>query len=218
MIKIRYLKLRLNGIDLHSLPSRFRNKKSALSSIQLDDSLVIKYTLTRYLNTSTYLDDGTELKSEIPTMEKYSARLFQSLSGQIYFSLLNPPRGGWLNTQILNHIFGEGEYFSEPLEIERKLIDRHISKFEIAHLVSAKIRDFRVYENAIGRLEITSKDGLPSEIAPFLDGRFHRVDSLTYDAIHNANRGLITYMTNGTVRAADCLAQSAFPDFELLLP
>lgn len=100
------------------------------------------------------------------------------------------------------------------MEFGRDVIERHIATFESAKLVSSKVRDFQIYEKAIARLEVTSKEGLPSEIAPFLAGKFHRVDSMTYEVTHQFKKGLISYTANGTIRISAPLVEAGFQSFE----
>jgi len=149
-------------------------------------------------------------------MERYSVRFFQA-GADLMISLLDPSRGSRVTTEILSILVSKEEYFIEPLEINSNIIQRHIGGFDSSRLVSAKIRDFKVYENAIGRLEISSKDGLPEEIAPFLTGKYHKIDALTYAVTHQFQRGLICYMSSGTVRVSGPLVETAFPMFEHLL-
>ena len=146
-------------------------------------------------------------------MERYSVRFFQAGAGLV-LSLMDPPRGSRVTTEVLSKLVGKDEYFIEPLEINTKMILGHISNFDSARLVSAKIRDFKVYDNAIGRLEISSKDGLAEEIAPFLVGKYHKVDSLTYEVTHQFKRALICYASSGTVRVSGPLVETAFSTFE----
>jgi hypothetical protein len=220
MVKLRYVKLRIGQKGFESLRLKAENSHSKSLDVILSDpkNLLIKYTCIRHLSAIEYLDDGTEIKTPIPTMEQYSVRFFQSAGGHVYISVLDPPRGGRLINDILSSILGDGDYFLEPLELGEEMIAKHISKFDSARLVSAKVRDFRVYDNAVGRLEVTSKDGLPPEIAPFLEGRFHRIDSVTYEIIHGFEKGLVTYLSTGTIRITGPLASTAFPSFEAGLP
>lgn len=218
MLKIRYYRLRLpSGLGMNSLESS-AYKLASSSEISVlrasSDELVIRYTVTRQIEAIQILRDGSAIKSSIPTMEQYSLRFFQSSTGVI-LSLLDPPRGLRIATEVLGLLLGHSEYFIEVLEISSALIKGHIEKFDSAKLVSAKIRDFRVYDKAVGRLEISSKEGLTEEIAPFLVGKYYKIDSLTYEITHQFQRGLICYSSNGTVRVSGPLVEVAFPMFEL---
>ncbi|MES2188732.1 MAG: hypothetical protein V4454_01310 [Pseudomonadota bacterium] len=218
MLKIRYYRLRLPpGIGINSVESS-AYKLASSSGISVlraaADELIVRYTSTRHIETIQILSDGSEVKTSIPTMEQYSLRFFQT-NTDVLLSLLDPPRGLRITSEVLGLLLGQGNYFIETLEISSALIKRHIEIFDSVKLVSAKIRDFKVYENAIGRLEIGSKDGLSDEIAPFLAGKYYKTDSLTYEVTHQFQRGLICYSSNGTVRVSGPLVEIAFPTFEL---
>ena len=218
MLKIRYYRLRLpSGFGINSLQlSAYKLESgSGISVLRASsDELVIRYTVTRHIETTQILSDGSAVKTSIPTMEQYSLRFFRANSGVI-LSLLDPPRGLRITSEVLGLLLGQSEYFIEVLEMSSGLIKGHIERFDSARLVSAKIRDFKVYENAVGRLEIGSKDGLSEEIAPFLAGKYYKIDSLTYEITHQFQRGLICYSSNGTVRVSGPLVEIAFPTFEL---
>jgi hypothetical protein len=217
MLKIRYYRLRLPfGFEISSLQSS-ANKLESSSGISVLGSsieeLVIQYTVTRHIEATQILSDGSEIKSSIPTMEKYSLRFFR-VGTDFILALINPPRGLRITSDVLRLLLGQGEYFIEVLELNSGIIKKHVKVFDSARLVSAKIRDFKVYGNAIGRLEIGSKDGLNEDIAPFLMGKYYKIDSLTYEITHQFQRGLICYSSNGTVRVSDSLIEIAFPTFE----
>jgi len=217
MLKIRYYKLRVGQeSEIESLASAAYNLGPENGFSVLESStrnLVLKCTFTKQIETTQILSDGSEVRTQIPTMEQYSVRFFQAGRG-LMLSLLDPPRGSRVTTEVLGKLIGKDEYFIEPLDINTEMIRGHISSFDSARLVSAKIRDFKVYDNAIGRLEISSKVGLAEEIAPFLAGKYHKVDSLTYEVTHQFKRGLICYISSGTVRVSGPLVETAFPTFE----
>ena len=217
MLKIRYYKLRVpqeDGVASLAYSAYKIGPESGISVLECTSrNLVLRYTFTKQIETIQILSDGSEVRSQISTMERYSVRFFQAGAG-LMLSLMDPPRGSRVTTDILSKLVGKDEYFIEPLEINTKMIRGHISSFDSARLVSAKIRDFKVYDNAIGRLEISSKDGLAEEIAPFLAGKYHKIDSLTYEVTHQFKRGLICYVNSGTVRVSGPLVETAFPTFE----
>lgn len=217
MLKIRYYKLRVpqeSGVASLASSAYKLGTENGISVLEFtSSSLVLKCILTKQIETTQILSDGTEVRNQIPTMEQFSFRFFQT-NACLMLSLLDPPRGSRVTTEVLSKLLGKDEYFIEPLEIDARMIRRHISSFDSARLVSAKIRDFKVYDNAIGRLEISSKDGLTEEIAPFLSGKYHKVDSLTYEVTHQFRRGLICYVNTGTVKVSGPLVETAFPTFE----
>jgi hypothetical protein len=220
MLKIRYYKLRLpNDSGISTLASAaYRSGASGGISVLEDTSnvLFLKYTITRQIETIQIMSDGAEVRTSVPTMERHSIRLFQ-VAGGLVLSLLDPARGSRVTTEVLSKLVGSEDYFIEPLEISTKMIRVHVSEFDSARLVSAKVRDFRVYDGAIGRLEVSSKEGLTEEIAPFLAGKYHKIDSLTYEVTHQFKRGLICYSNSGTVKVSSPLVEVVFPTFERLL-
>lgn len=217
MLKIRYYKLRVTsefGVTSLSASAYKLGRENGVSVLESSpNNLVLRCTFTKQIETTQILTDGTEVRNQIPTMEQYSVRFFQTGKGLI-LSLLDPPRGSRVTTEVLGKLLGENDYYIEPLEINADMIRKHISGFDSARLVSAKVRDFKVYDNAVGRLEISCKDGLANEIAPFLVGKYHKVDSLTYEVTHQFKRGLICYVNTGTVRVSGPLVETAFPTFE----
>jgi len=106
------------------------------------------------------------------------------------------------------------QYFIEALEFKPELIAIHVKSFDAARLVSAKVRDFEVYDGAVGRLEITSQNGLLPEIAPFLQNKFYRIELLTYEVSQRFVKGLAYYYRNGTLKVSTSLIENAFPSFE----
>lgn len=216
MIKVRYSRIRL-PVSISRLASLAREWKPTEDrrlriSRAKDDELVLNLTSVRLIRVTDFVDDEPVSKM-VPTMEQHSFRLFAGRSS-LYLSLLNPGRGSGVVNEVLEGLLAGQHYAIEPLEIGTELIARHTRKFAAARLVSAKVRDFRVYDNAVGRLEITSKSGLPEEIAPFLEGSFYRIDALTYEVTHDFTTGLIWYSSGGTVRVSGPLVAKAFPLFE----
>lgn len=192
-------------------------ENGGISVVQASSNeLFLQYTITRQIEATQIMSDGSEVRTFVPTMERHSIRLFQAAEGLV-LSLLDPARGSRVTTEVLSKLVGKEEYFIEPLEISTKMIRVHVSEFDSARLVSAKVRDFRVYDSAVGRLEVSSKEGLADEIAPFLAGKYYKIDSLTYEITHQFKRGLICYSNNGTVKVSGPLVEVVFPTFERLL-
>lgn len=218
MLKVRYIRLKLNSALLNNLTKRVRDLESQqLRVIQVDSSgVVLLYTTTRHLSALEILGDGTERKISIPTMERHSLRIFKA-GMHVYMALLDPPRGSRVQNEVLSLIAPSQDYFIEPVEISKQLISQHVEQFDFARLVSAKVRDFRISDSAVGRLEVTSKEGLDADIAPLLNGKFYRIDSMTYEITHQFKKGLVTYMSNGTLRVTSPLVELAFPEFEAVL-
>lgn len=218
MLKIRYFRLRLpcSIQEFGSLVEK-RTKPVAKKNVFLvkrdGNEVILQYTIVRLVTTIEILPDGSERKAGFPTMERYFIRLFQK-GEQSYLSIVDPPRGIRIIGEMLEDILDGANYFLESLEITQEIINRHTPKFESVKLVSAKVRDFQVYEGAVGRLEVTSSNGLIPSIAPFLEGRFHRIDSLTYEVILDFTQGLVCYCSNGTVKISGPLVDRAFPLFE----
>ena len=220
MLKIRYYKLRLPndaGVSMLASTAYRVGENGGISVVQASSNeLFLQYTITRQIEATQIMSDGSEVRTFVPTMERHSIRLFQAAEGLV-LSLLDPARGSRVTTEVLSKLVGKEEYFIEPLEISTKIIRVHVSEFDSARLVSAKVRDFRVYDSAVGRLEVSSKEGLADEIAPFLAGKYYKIDSLTYEITHQFKRGLICYSNNGTVKVSGPLVEMVFPTFERLL-
>lgn len=192
-------------------------ENGGISVVQASSNdLVLQYTTTRQIEATQIMSDGSEVRTFVPTMERHSIRLFQAAEGLV-LSLLDPARGSRVTTEVLSKLVGKEDYFIKPLEISTKMIRVHVSEFDSARLVSAKVRDFRVYDSAVGRLEVSSKEGLADEIAPFLAGKYYKIDSLTYEVTHQFKRGLICYSNSGTVKVSGPLVEVVFPTFERLL-
>lgn len=220
MLKIRYYKLRVpndSGISMLASAAYRLGANGGISVLEATSNvLFLKYTITRQIEATQIMSDGSEVRTFVPTMERHSIRLFQVAEGLV-LSLLDPARGSRVTTEVLSKLIGSEDYFIEPLEISTKMIRVHVSEFDSARLVSAKVRDFRVYDGAVGRLEVSSKEGLTDEIAPFLAGKYHKIDSLTYEVTHQFKRGLICYSNSGTVKVSGPLVEVVFPTFERLL-
>jgi hypothetical protein len=220
MLKVRYFRIRLSQSlkEFGELATSVEKRLSSRVALVRHgaDEVIIRYTVIRLINTVQILPDGSELKDTVQTMEQHSVRFFQR-NGNMYLSVIDPPRGLKVLGQLLDAVVGGNDYFFEPLELTKSLIERHVAKFDAARLVSAKVRDFQVYEGAVGRLEVTSQAGLQPGIAPFLENKFHRIDSLTYEVTAGFVQGLICYTSNGTVRASGPLVEIAFPTFEASL-
>jgi hypothetical protein len=217
MLKVRYLRLRL-PISFEALAERASrwcgDENSRLRIVRSTASeLILNFTAVRYISVTEIDDVGAQILRLVPTVDQHSFRLFSGNSGT-YLSIVNPSRGAKAVESVLEQLL-EGDSFSlEPLEIKTELIQRHIRKFSLPKMVSAKVKDFRVNETAIGRLEISSKEGLPKEIAPFLLDKFYRIDSVTYEVTYKFVQGLIWYSSAGTVKVSGPLVDVAFPLFE----
>jgi hypothetical protein len=215
MLKVRYFRVKLelsiseftNAIDRQRNVSTLRIVQSSM------DDVVFTYAASRQIQIRRIMANGQEVVETVSTVDFYSLRLFQTKDHQ-YLSIIDPPRGARLITEILEQILGDAQFFVEPLELTPDLIKRHANRFDSARLVSAKVRDFEVYEGAIGRLEITSQNGLQPNIAPFLENKFHRIEALTYEVSQRYVQGLVYYYRNGTLKASGPLVEIAFPSFE----
>lgn len=218
MVKIRYFKVRFS-CEFSTLIKSFQKSIKFDSSIALvdinDSQIVFNFSNVRSINIRKFID-GEEFIDSVLTVDTYLFRFFQT-KNSCFLSVIDPPRGVGIITKLMDQVLGAGQFFIEALEITPELVSRHVKQFESAVLVSAKIRDFEVYPGAIGRLEITSKDGLKSNIAPFLENKFHRIDSVTYELTRNFTQGLVYYYRNGMVRVSSPLVAAAFPAFEACL-
>lgn len=217
MLKVRYFKVKIpNGIIgfSKSAASLATIDNSPLRVIQSSKSeVVFNYACSRLVAIRRISGDGSETIESIQTVDIHNLRLFEGKDNQ-YLSIIDPPRSARLLTEMLDRIIGNDQFFIEPMEFSPELIMAHATKFDSARLVSAKVRDFEVYEGAVGRLEISSQNGLIQTIAPFLENKFYRVDALTYEVSQKYTQGLIYYYRNGTLKVSDPLVDLAFPTFE----
>lgn len=215
MLKVRYFRVNL-PCDALAFANAIAQQGDA-SAVKVvhssKDDVAFTFSSSRLVQIRKIMKDGSELIEAIPTIDIYSFRLFQTQQQQ-YLSIIDPPRGSRLVSDLLELIIGNDQYYIEPLEFTPALIKKHAKKFDSARLVSAKVRDFEVYEGAIGRLEITSQNGLLPSIAPFLENKFHRIDALTYEVSQKFTQGLIYYYRNGTLKVSRPLVEVAFPAFE----
>lgn len=218
MLKVRYFQLEL-PIDIRGLAGRISRVVGSNSNHQIkitqvmDNDIVSSYRVNRLILIRKFLEDGSTVVESASTTDQHVIRIFRKRE-KTYLSIIDPPRGAKVVSEYLNCILNGEEYFIEPVEITALIIERHVNRFDSSKLVSAKIRDFEVYEGAVGRLEIASQAGLIPTIAPFLENKFHRIDSLTYEVTRNFNQGLICYLRNGTIKVSAPLVEQAFPLFE----
>ena len=217
MLKVRYFKIQVQNEFSGFLALLHKESKSTNSPIRIlasgETELIFTYAFSRPIKVRRILDDGSEKVDALTTVDIYNFRFF-STSHANYLCVIDPPRGGAMLTGLLNLIMGDSLYFVESLDFTPELIRKHAEKFDSARLVSAKVRDFEVYKGAVGRLEITSRDGLSPTIAPFLEDKFYRVDALTYEVSEKFMQGLIYYYRNGTLKVTGPLVELAFPSFE----
>ena len=217
MVKIRYFRLRLPAtanlaiLGVRASESPVENRILALSISSQE--LILRFTTIRHVRTVQYAADGTEIPTMGATMEQHAIRLFSS-DFQTYLAIVDPPRGDRLVSDLLTRLMPHEQFFVEALELTPATIERHISFFESAKLVSAKVRDFQIYEKAVARLEVTSKEGLPKEMAPFLRDKFYRVELLTFEVTHQFSKGLVSYFANGSIKVSTPLVEVAFKSFE----
>lgn len=218
MLKVRYSQVRLPCSikefgDAALLASRAGRLLVARRSAA---EVVLRLFIRRQIPTLQLFPDGSESRSTVETVDVKSVRLFGQ-NRRTYSAIADPARGSSVTDQMFRHVLGEESVPCEPLVLSQDLIDRHVAMFDAARLVSAKVRDFMVYEGAVGRLEVTSHSGLKPGIASFLDGKFYRVDSLTYEVTAGFTKGLVHYSSGGTIRVSGPLVDVAFPAFEELL-
>jgi hypothetical protein len=221
MLKVRYFSLKSNidCADLSSLRKCAQHLNAPdlklVSSSKSD--IVLSYQTVRQVRTISFLDDGSELAHEHPTIDRYRMRLFEGRERTPFLSVIDPPRSGKVIAGALDRLMPGVRTFFEPITFTDGLIEQHVRQFDVAKLVSAKIRNFRVYDNAVGRLEVSSRTGLLNSIAPFVEGKYYEVESLTYEVISDLTKGLVTYSTNGTVRASGPIVEAVFTRLEACL-
>lgn len=188
----------------------------SIAHVSGDVEPVLDVFFKRSIQVSSREIDGTLALTMVDTIEKIKIRFFQSKKDYI-MAAFNPPRGSKYADHLLEIVLAGHNFFYESMEITEPVIRRHVAKFDVARLVSAKVRDFSVYEGAVARLEITSKDGLKPEIAPFLPGRHYKLDAATYEVTHKFSSFLVTYTNAGTLKVNEQFLESVLPRFVALL-
>ncbi|MDM8356044.1 hypothetical protein [Pandoraea communis] len=204
-IKVRFFLAKLN-IPNENLISRLKsaahNHPDNIEIEEADETsgrASISIISSRLVTIFRRNENGEISTESIDTLDQTSINLLTTKKG-VLISAISPPRGAKYIEFLLEALSPNDLYFYEPLEITDKIIKKHVSKFEVSKLVSAKIRDFSVYDGAVGRLEIASKNGLTDEIAPFLIGKNFKIDTLTYEISHRFSNFSISYSSNGTVK------------------
>lgn|GEM_PF-3270699 len=209
-----------------SIADLVRNAKAAARQpsgrIMVEDvaddglSITLRVFFSRTISIARRRDDGEVIWEPVETVDQVLVRMFKGKK-TIVLSAINPPRSSKYVDILMSEVVGQSGYFYEPLEISEATIKKHVSKFDLARLVSAKVKDFAVYEGAVGRFEVTSKHGLKNDIAPFLDGKYYRLDSLTYEVTHKFVTFLIMYSSNGALKVNDNYLDMLLPSFEKLI-
>lgn len=161
-------------------------------------------------------DNGEVVYELVETVDRVAVKI-QTSKQRIIISAINPPRSVKFVDALMIELCQGGRYFFESMEIDENLVKKHVSIFDSARLVSAKVRDFAVYEGAVGRFEVTSKNGLMDNIAPFLQEKYYKMDSLTYELTHNFSSFLVTYMNGGGMKINENHLDLLLPTFEQLL-
>lgn len=218
MLKIRYFSLRFDASNfglsnIYDLACRVVDSRLTLVSGSGRDMHLL-YQSTRLVRTLSILDDGSELTQEYPTIDRYRIRLFEGREGAIFLSVIDPPRSSRVITEAMELLMPGTRVYFEPLVFGAQLVEQHTSQFDVAKLVSAKIKNFKVYDNAVGRLEVSSRTGLLPNIAPFVEGKYFEIESLSYEVISDLTKGLIAYSTNGTVRVSGQIVEAALARLE----
>jgi len=221
MLKFRYFQLRLpcSFDELLKIFLNFQkeNSRSEITLIRkLRNEIFFIARFNRYISTKMLSPDGILIITEVPTIETYSIKIFKQ-NKKIFLCCTDPPRGTKFIDEILTKLLDSNSYFFEQVEFQHSLIFSFIKNFNSYKLVSAKIRDFHVYDNAVGRLEVSSQDGLTDEIAPFLRDKHYKIDALTYSVSHLSYHGLIYFSRNGTLRISDGISDFSMPLIEVAL-
>jgi hypothetical protein len=221
MLKCRYFQLRLpcSFNELMQMASDVLPSDSApdVSIVRkLKGQIILQTSFTRYLSTRMIAPGGEVIVNSIPTIDTYHVKIFE-VNKKHFLCCNDPPRGAKFVQDLLSNLLRSDRYFFESIELDQALISAYIKNFNTAKLVSAKVRDFHVYGNAVGRLEISCYEGLMDGIAPFLYGKHYKVDAFTYAISHGLCHGLIYFSKNGTLRISDSLKEVAIPLFERVL-
>lgn len=215
MRRFKYLRVRVPQavIRNHSKNLDFYSDQG-LSVVRANSrDISLEFTATRNLSVVKILADGSVVRTNVPTMERYLARLRVSGGGG-FLVLEDAPRGTRIQDDILRILCRDDDYYFEPLQITTEMISKHVANFDLFKLVTAKVRDLRLSDSVVCRIEVSSKEGVGDELNRLVQGKFHRLDSMTFEIIHQFQKGLITYSSGGVLRVADSLADEALNVFE----
>lgn len=215
MRRFKYLRVRVPQtlIRNHSKNFDFYSDQG-LSVVRASSrEISLEFTAIRNLSAVKILEDGSVVRTDVPTMERYLARLRVS-GGNGFLVLEDAPRGTRVQDDILRILCRDDDYYFEPLQITTEMIFDHIANFDLFKLVAAKVRDLRLSNSVVCRIEVSSKEGVGDELNRLVEGKFHRLDSMTFEVIHQFQKGLITYSSGGALRVADSLVDGALNVFE----
>lgn len=170
----------------------------------------------RIISIAKRSDDGEVVWDSVETVDRIAVKI-QISRQRAVISAINAPRSTKFIDFLMSELCQGEQYFFESMEIDSALAKKHTLKFDAARLVSAKVRDFAVYEGAVGRFEVTSKNGLIDDIAPFLKGKYYKMDSLTYEITHGFSNFLVTYSSGGGIKVNEHYLDVLLSSFEKLI-
>ena len=172
--------------------------------------------LRRKIQFSVRDADGLFATEAVDSFERFSVRLYE-LKRDFVLAVINPPRGTRYIESLLGVFFGEDNFHYDSVDVTEDLVRRHVERLGIAKLVSAKIRDFPIYDGAVARLEVSSRKGIKPGIAPFLKDKFYKFDSATYEITDRFSSFLITYNGSGSLKISDQFIEPVLSKFVRLI-
>lgn len=166
---------------------------------------------------ATQLDgEGNPSYQEVSTVNFTDFSIIQ-LKGQIYLRVENPGRTIRDLLNALEGAVGLG-FACKAIDFEHAKPVILFKQVEVAKLIGLRIVNASFGQDIVGRMEIASKQGIRPDQIDILRGVPHRVDSASYELIHEGIKGQLTIGSNGTVKISGQLAPKLLSLIELDLP
>lgn len=106
----------------------------------------------------------------------------------------------------------------KAIDFERSKPALVFEQVEVTKLIGLKIVNASFGQDLVGRMEIASKQGIRPDQMDILRGVPHKVDSASYELIHEGIKGQLTIGSNGTVKIGGQLAPKLLSLIEQDLP
>lgn len=187
------------------------------SSIDAPDSSSTYRFLWRTKIVATILDDsGAPTYQEIDSIS-FTDFSILSIDGQTFLRVENPGRSIREFLNALESIIGLG-FTSKLVTFEHARPTTIFEEIKTVRLIGFKVLGVVLDEDLVARMEFASKQGMTLSQMKFLEGRPYKVDSATYEMVHEGIRGQLSFLSNGTVKVGGQLAPKLMQLIEEDLP
>jgi len=187
------------------------------SSIEDPNSSSIYRFLWRTKIVATILDEsGAPVYQEIDSIS-FTDFSIVSIDGQTFLRVENPGRSIRELLNALESIIGLG-FTSKLVTFEHVRPTTIFEKIKTVRLIGFKVLGVVLDEDLVARMEFASKQGMTLAQMKFLEGRPYKVDSATYEMVHEGIRGQLSFLSNGTVKVSGQLAPKLMQLIEKDLP